>query len=134
MFLKRQFCWYWLILLWYLFILLFFALILSSISSLVTGNTLRFILYLLSSPSLCFFFMFFLSIRVLRCPRSLFNFFTCASILLFHHDSKYLNLYKCHTRRCTEHWRGITNICTGMYVEITLLEFSHQNSFQPINC
>ena len=29
--------------------------------------------------------MFFLSIRVLICPRSLFNCFICASILLFHH-------------------------------------------------
>ena len=45
----------------------------------------RFILYLCTSPFLCFFFMFFLSIRVLICPRSLFNCFICASILLFHH-------------------------------------------------
>ena len=31
--------------------------------------------------------MFFLSIRVLICPRSLFSCVTCASILLFHHGS-----------------------------------------------
>ena len=56
---------------------------LSLIPSLVTDNPFRCNLYILSSPSIFFYIMLFLSIRVVILSRSLFNCFTSAFILFF---------------------------------------------------